>query len=54
MNMGKTTINLECRTRDRLLQIGHKSQTYDDIITELLERKYEKDSPSSAKLRESK
>jgi hypothetical protein len=34
--MSKTTITLETHTRDKLLQIGHKSQTYDELINELI------------------
>jgi len=37
--MSKTTIILEKSTRENLLRIGRKNQTYDDLINELIELK---------------
>jgi hypothetical protein len=37
--MPKTTIVLEHKTRDRLKKYGRKDQTYDQIVTELLNSK---------------
>jgi hypothetical protein len=36
-----TTIFIEKRTREKLRNIGHKDQTYDDIINELIRIKEE-------------
>jgi len=36
VDMGKTTILLETQTRDKLRNIGRKSDTYDDIINMLI------------------
>lgn len=54
MSENKTTIVINTKTRHTLRHVGRKYQTYDDIINELLEQKYEKDSPSLVELRESK
>ena len=50
--MSKTTITLDTQTRDKLLQIGHKSQTYDELINELIQKKEEINSLNSGKLSE--
>ncbi len=34
-----TTIKLRPETRDRLKNLGHKDQTYDEIVNEVLDRK---------------
>ena len=36
VDMTKTTILLETQTRDKLRNIGRKSDTYDDIINMLI------------------
>ena len=41
-NDGKTTILVEYDTRDKLKKLGHKDETYDDIINKLI-RTYEKE-----------
>lgn len=33
-----TTIKLRSETRDRLKNLGHKDQTYDEIVREILDR----------------
>ena len=33
-----TTIKLRSETRDRLKNLGHKDQTYDEIVNEVLDR----------------
>ena len=33
-----TTIKLRSQTRDRLKCLGHKDQTYDEIVNEILDR----------------
>jgi hypothetical protein len=35
--MGKTTIQLEEETRDRLLKVGRKEETYDDLLNRLVD-----------------
>ncbi len=35
--MAKTTIQLEEETRDRLLSVGKKSETYDDLLNRLVD-----------------
>lgn len=34
---GVTTIQLEVKTRDRLMSIGRKGETYDEIINKLVD-----------------
>lgn len=34
---GVTTIQLEMRTRDRLMDLGKKSETYDNILNRLID-----------------
>lgn len=34
---GVTTIQLEMKTRDRLMDLGKKSETYDDILNKLID-----------------
>jgi hypothetical protein len=34
---GVTTIQLEMKTRDRLMSIGRKGETYDEIINKLVD-----------------
>lgn len=34
---GVTTIQLEAKTKDRLMDIGKKGETYDDIINKLID-----------------
>jgi len=34
---GVTTIQLEMKTRDRLMSIGKKGETYDEIINKLVD-----------------
>ena len=36
--MGKTTIPLESEVRDRLRRFGHAGQTYNEILTQVLDR----------------
>ncbi len=33
-----TTIKLRLQTRDRLKDLGHKDQTYDEIVSDILDR----------------
>jgi len=35
---GVTTIQLEMKTRDRLMSIGKKGETYDEIINKLIDQ----------------
>ncbi|MFH1256418.1 MAG: hypothetical protein V1494_03930 [Candidatus Diapherotrites archaeon] len=35
---GVTTIQLEMKTRDRLMRIGKKGETYDEIINKLIDQ----------------
>lgn len=37
--MSETTILVKQTTRDQLKQLGHKGQSYDDVINELLKLK---------------
>lgn len=37
--MSKTTILIESTTRERLREIGRKSQTYDKLINDLIDTK---------------
>jgi len=37
--MSVTTIKLKSETRNRLKSLGHKDQTYDEIVNEILDRK---------------
>ena len=37
--MSNTTIKLKIETRNRLKNLGHKDQTYDEIVNEVLDRK---------------
>ena len=53
MHKNCATIVIDTETRATLRQIGRKSQTYDDIIRELIEQKGN-DSQSSRQLRESR
>jgi len=39
---GVTTIQLEMKTRDRLMSIGKKGETYDDIINKLIDLQLKK------------
>jgi predicted CopG family antitoxin len=48
------TIVISSNTREDLRQIGRKSQTYDEIIRQLIDQKRKDDSPSSDQLRESR
>ena len=34
---GVTTIQLKMKTRDRLMDLGKKSETYDDILNRLID-----------------
>ncbi|VFJ14524.1 conserved protein of unknown function [Candidatus Nitrosocosmicus franklandus] len=36
--MGKTTILIEKKTRDALVELGNKKQTYDQIIKNLIQQ----------------
>ena len=47
-----STISIDRKTRERLRSIGHKQQTYDEIINELLEES-KKCSVNSGKLTDS-
>jgi hypothetical protein len=42
--MSKTTILVESTTREHLKQLGIKGQTYDELITQLIELKRKQDS----------
>lgn len=48
------TIVIDKETRVTLRNFGRKSQTYDDIIRELIEQKRKNGSPSSGQLRETR
>ncbi len=54
MRKYNATIVIDNHTRENLKKIGRKSQTYDEILRELIEQKRNDDSPSSGQLRESK
>jgi len=54
MRKYNATIVIDSNTRENLRRIGKKSQTYDEIIRELIKQKISDDSPSSSQLRESR
>jgi|tagenome__1003787_1003787.scaffolds.fasta_scaffold20537024_1 predicted CopG family antitoxin len=54
MRKYNATIVIDSNTRENLRRIGKKSQTYDEIIRELIGQKRKDDSQSSGQLRESR